>query len=265
MNKYYSISNLVICFQSETFINTSELFSDFLSENAKPDINVTVIRGKLPETENGLYKTYPVSGKERRYSCRVRKAHNEYDLFIDYPDGIWDSMLFYALDFSSVLLENNRVMCHCSFIVKDGEAILFAGIKHAGKSTQAELWRKYRNAEIVNGDRAILMMNGSELYACGTPYCGSSKIALNRIVPVKAMVLLQKDTTNTVSVLKNKNECLKSILPHLSYVDSHIDEMLNMAQKICSNVTFYVLNCLPDENAVSVMESALWKEETVKN
>lgn len=260
MNKYFSIADLIICFKSEIPIETSELYADFICEPANPDVTVNIFVGKLPETESGVYKSYPEAGKEHRFSCKIKKSCSEYDLYIDFSDGLWDSSVFYALDFAPFLLEYSRVMCHSSFIVRDGEAILFAGFKQVGKSTQAQLWKEFGGAEIINGDRAVLMREEDRLLACGTPYCGSSKIALNRIIPVKAIVLLSKGSENIASSVEDKNERIRLILPHLSYNGSHVDEMLKMAQEICLAVPFYKYSCLPEKEAVSVMEKILWKQ-----
>ena len=259
MNKYYSISDIIICCKSDIPIETSKLFADFICEPAVPDITVNIIGGTLPETDGGIYKDYPLSDKKVRFSCKIKKAFNEYDLHIDYSDGLWDYAVFYALDFAPVLLENNRVMCHCSYVIRDGEAILFAGFKQVGKSTQAELWEKFGNAEVINGDRAILLKEGDRFLACGTPYCGSSKIALNRIAPIKAIILLSKSSENVASLVENRNECFKLIFPHLSYDDSHINEMLTLAQEICTAVPFYNYSCLPEKAAVYDLEKILWK------
>ncbi len=259
MNKYFSISGMVICCKSEVPIEASRLFTDFYCEPAAPDITVNIFIGRLPEAEAGAYMNCLTAGKELRFSCKTKKAADEYDVYIDCSGRLWDYMIFYALDFAPFLLEYGRVMCHCSYIIRDGEAILFAGFKQVGKSTQAELWKEYGGAEIINGDRAILTEKGGRLFACGTPYCGSSKIALNRIAPVRAIILLSKGSENTVSFVADKSERMRLILPHLSYDSGHIDEVLTMAQKMCVTVPFYNYSCLPEKEAVSVMEKILWK------
>ena len=215
MNKYFSISGLVICCRSEIPIEPSKLFSGFVCEPSAPDITLNVIKGELPELKNGAYREYSFEGRKLRFSCKIKKSANEYDVYIDCLSRLWDYMIFYALDFAPFLLEYGRVTCHCSYIIRDGEAILFAGFKQVGKSTQAELWKKYGNAEIINGDRAILKMKDGRVYACGTPYCGSSKIALNRIAPVKAIILLSKGDKNEATFVEDRNERLELLLPHL--------------------------------------------------
>ena len=78
MNKYFSVSGLVICFKSEKTIENSRLFSEFICEPAAPDVTVNIISGRLPETQAGVYKYYEVPGGKKRFSCKIKKADNEY-------------------------------------------------------------------------------------------------------------------------------------------------------------------------------------------
>ncbi len=259
IDKYYSISNLVFLFISPKDISDTELWSDFITEPSEPDIVINVIPGKLPDIQNAFYQSYPVLGGKKVFSCRVIKGDNEIDLYIDENEEIWDSKIFNALDFPSLLIHYNRIMCHSSFVIRDGEAILFVGNKQVGKSTQAKLWEKYGNAEIINGDRSILMAEGNRLFACGTPYCGSSKIALNRVAPVKAIVFLSKSSDNLAVFVDNYSERLKLIIQHLSYNEEQIDKMLDIVQLFCVSVPFYKLSCVPEKDAVLFLERILWK------
>ena len=48
-----------------------------------------------------------------------------------------------------ILLKYNGIILHSSFINFENKAILFSAPSGTGKSTQADLWKKYKNAEIT--------------------------------------------------------------------------------------------------------------------
>lgn len=260
MNKFYNIGGLVIGLFCDEPVESTALFAGFETEPAAPDIAVRVIPGPLPETENGVYTTYPKRGEAHRYACRIKTGPHAYDLFVENDNGLWDYSLFYALDFANLLPEHGRATCHCSYVLYRGEAVLFAGNKQIGKSTQASLWQEHAGATIVNGDRAVLAMQNGRLMACGTPYCGSSHIALNISAPVRAIVLLGRGD-NRIEAMTDKKARLFALLPHLNYHETRLDDILGIAQQFCSAVPFYQFNCRPDRDAVTVMENELWKQK----
>ncbi len=66
------------------------------------------------------------------------------------------NQLLAVTGFSSALLYRDCLTFHCSYILHQNRAILFAAPSGTGKSTQAALWEKYRGAEIIIGDRGLL-------------------------------------------------------------------------------------------------------------
>lgn len=142
--------------------------------------------------------------KQKKYvefACKV----NDSVLYICYPDKLREITVFDGLDLPDMLLKRNIGILHCSFIEYQGNAILFAGKKESGKSTQAALWEKHRNAQIINGDRAAVICENGKLFACGIPFCGTSKICKNKKFPLKAVVCLSKGDSNTASKLSALN------------------------------------------------------------
>ena len=108
-------------------------------------------------------------------------------------------MVMKIMNLPRQILLQDGVFIHCSFVVKNGTAILFSGNKQVGKSTQAELWRKYRNTLTANGDRAILRKIDGVWCACGSPYCGTSQICENITCPVETIVILSQGKENVLS------------------------------------------------------------------
>lgn len=159
----------------------------------------------------------------------------------------------------SLMLAHSRAIFHAATIESNGSAILFTAPSGTGKSTQAELWRKYRGATIVNGDKILLREESGILFACGLPYAGTSGISQNKTLPVAAIVVLQQGKENVIRPVPPA-EAVKLLLSQICLQRWHAQDIsaaLDMVQRFISLVPIYHLACLPDESAVQCLQSAL--------
>lgn len=113
----------------------------------------------------------------------------------------WDRTLLGLFALEHDCLQHHAFLLHASYIIHEGKAILFTAPSGNGKSTQADLWKKYAGAQIINGDRAMVFFENGQWYAGGFPVCGSSDYCLNRTAQLKAIVYLEKATENNLHQL----------------------------------------------------------------
>lgn len=276
--KTYMFPGMVLCLESEAEIKDNMHFGRFLTDEKCADIRIKVICSKLPEksvkTDFGRKCFFVRDGLEylftayfdssdmayKDYACRVRNK-NIITLFVDYPEGLWDSMLMDALDIPNLLLERSAAFIHASFIIADGEAIIFAGDKQAGKSTQAALWSKHRNALTVNGDRVILKAENGKMFAYGSPFCGSSDIALNESAPLKAVILLGKAKDNSAELV-SAPQAFRELIGKMTYDSGRSDcaeKAAALAAETVAKVPVLRLLATPDVRSVETLEEALWR------
>lgn len=164
-----------------------------------------------------------------------------------------------SLDLPYRMLFYEALFLHASYIERNGRAILFSGDKQVGKSTQANNWQVYRNAEIVNGDRAVLRKFDGIWHACGSPYCGTSNISKNKNLPIEAIVILSKGDKNNVSLASPK-EAVLSLMNNCTFEawdSEQVERILEIAEHLVNEVLFVKLSCTPDESAVQVLEKFL--------
>lgn len=167
--------------------------------------------------------------------------------------------IFNALAFEKVLIEHRSVVLHSSFIIWNGQAILFTAPSGTGKSTQAALWEQHRGAVIANGDRTILKMTDKQVYAYGMPICGSSDRCLNVKAPVRAIVYLAQSPKNYIEDMETKLKIKKLISEstinffNRNFLLSAMDIINEMAE----NVNMYFFHCTKEESAVDVLENRL--------
>ena len=275
-SKYYTLAGLRLRADSETEIADSALYGEFYAPEGDCDIRVRVHQAPLPERPSSLiahkadrdfyrdggdvtlFSSYPFAEHTYRpYACR-KGTGEQIDLTVDYAPGLWDAMLFHALNIPELMARRGRFLLHSSFIIYHGEALLFSADKGVGKSTQAALWERYRGALIVNGDRSLLQLGKDGLTAHGTPYCGSSEIALNRSAPVKAVVLLSQGPCNELRRCGG-SFAMTRLLAQLSFESYQNENAVDFALGLCANVPVFSYQCLPDESAVTMLEESLWK------
>lgn len=158
-----------------------------------------------------------------------------------------------------LVLEVNGVILHASFIEHDGKAILFTAPSETGKSTQADLWAQYRDAEIINGDRAVIRLMDGKAYACGIPFAGSSKYCKNAQLPLAAIVYLGQAETTTIRRLGFK-QAFRSVWEGCTVNTWNPDDLnkaIDIVQQITAQTPVFYLECTPDESAVLALEGAL--------
>ena len=198
------------------------------------------------------YSSFPVSkDKAQDFACRV----NNEKLFISFRDEINEFLVFEGLRLSELLLSKGIGILHCSFIEVDGQAILFAGDKQVGKSTQAALWEKYASATIINGDRAGIFIKNGIATAGGVPYCGTSGICKNKLLPIKAIVCLSKGTENKLEKISPVNAFMFLLgkFAYNTWDKEDVNAITQLLTEVVEKVPVYSYSCHKDESAVKYL------------
>ena len=154
----------------------------------------------------------------------------------------------------------NAVLLHGAVLDLAGEGIVFTGYSGVGKTTQAQLWEKYLQADIINGDKLFLRCLDGQTYAYGAPWKGSSPYCLNRKVPVKAIVALRQAKENSIQKLDSL-ACMEYFMPHLflpHWDQACLNRALDTFDQILGNTPVYLLKCRPDEDAVLLTKEQIY-------
>lgn len=171
-----------------------------------------------------------------------------------------DERYFWStLALQQLLLPFQCFLLHASVIEISGGAILFSAPSGMGKSTQAELWRRFRGAEVINGDKAAVRLLNGTAWACGVPFAGTSGICKNRNVPLRALVLLQQAQENTVRRLYGMEALpllMSNIFADLSVPWEH-EQLLQIILELVNFVPVLRLACTPDLRSVEALEQAM--------
>lgn len=228
----------------------------------------------LPEPEGSLItkqpnvRVYALDDREVRYiggqdpHLRVEHADHEHYILARrnvYSDHIGAKTVLECIAVEHLIARNHGFVFHCSYIDRGGKAILFTAPSETGKSTQADLWAKYRGAEIINGDRAAVRLADGLLLAEGIPFAGSSQFCKNRSLPIEAIVYLGQAPKTTIRRLRGY-EAFAKIWEGVSvntWDRQDLELVSAVVQKLAQSVPIFHMPCTPDESAVTALEQAL--------
>ena len=186
-----------------------------------------------------------------------------------------DKSRFLTLDpfFCSLLAMERRqaelgaMILHCAYVEYEGEAILFSAPSETGKTTQANLWERFRGAKTVNGDRGLLQKIHGRWTARGWPVCGSSGICNNRDLPIRAVVMLSQAPEDRVIQMTPANAFSKvysQITVNRWNRKANLD-IMDRIEDLIQSVPVYHLACTMNESAVIALEEALFPERYERN
>lgn len=172
------------------------------------------------------------------------------------PRGITSKVLINSLEAVHHITAAGGFLLHASWICVDGKAILFTGPSGVGKSTQAALWERNRNAQLINGDRAAVFPVENGVQVRGIPFCGSSGVTENVTMPLAAVVCLSQAPETTITKLTGARafrrlwqECCINVW-HSEDIELGSQSVVDMV----SRVPVFHLACTPDLSAVLALE-----------
>ena len=142
-----------------------------------------------------------------------------------------------------------------------GRDLVLRPPSQTGKSTQAALWAQHRGAEVLNGDKAAVRLDGAPTVH-GVPFSGTSGICRNVSMPLRCIVLLSQAPENRIRRL-GASEAL-ALLPQNAFADASVREewqrTLSLLLDLISAAPVYALACTPDVRAVETLEHALVRD-----
>ena len=156
-------------------------------------------------------------------------------------------------------VQRRMIQIHSSMINYQDKGLLFLGPSGIGKTTMAELWNKYRNALIINGDMNFVQETDECFIGWGTPWHGSSPYCENTSVPVKALIVLKQAPENSIRELKNfeKVQLVSNNIIYPTWLENGMELCLETLDHLLSALPVYELSCRPDEDAVRLTEEAV--------
>lgn len=154
------------------------------------------------------------------------------------------------------LLEKNILLFHGSVVSVDGIGYLFTAKSGTGKSTHTRYWREYfgEKAVVVNDDKPLLALKGSQVMAYGTPWDGKHRLSTNISVPLKAICILHRGSENSICRM-DKKEAYPMLLQQTNRPVGDVSGMsktLELIDRLSNCVEFYSLHCTMNKEAAKI-------------
>lgn len=277
-----AVAGVAIRIKTEQPLTISDQFLPFLTDGSSADFRARYRQvdrlPPIPETiiyEDYCYRVHPdgKGGYLRSffYAPHVLTpyavaVHEDNEIRVDYLAAGKSSVsgmdeAFFHLGFEELLIHHDRLCFHAACVQTPLGGILFSGPSGIGKSTQAELWCRHRNAKQINGDRPILSRAETGWLAWGSPYAGSSRCHINESCPVSAVVMLRQAPQCSLRRLDSA-EAFRAVWSGLtmhSWNESFVEKACDLALELIYAVPVYEFACTPDEAAVRYLEQELGK------
>lgn len=259
-----------------------EAFSEFKGEGDMNEKEEFKLIPQKPENLNNLVKVQetPILSVYKNNEGYIREFTSIYtnkkyawlaeDKNIVYYDDVQQKKvlthMFCIMELIGIehtLCKHKTFMLHSSYINYNGDAILFSGPSGIGKSTQADLWKDFVGAEIINGDRTAISKNLGNWHAYGLPFAGSSKIYKNKTLPIKAVVILKQGKENCIRKAKPM-EAFKTLYSETtvnSWNKKDVETIIELVENFIKEVPIYVLSCLPNQEAVDLLKKEIERGE----
>ena len=164
-----------------------------------------------------------------------------------------NATLFYLSALEYRMIRKGDLVLHSSYILDQGQAVLFTAPSGTGKSTQAYLWQDVRGSQIINGDRALLQKGEDGWFAGGWPMSGSSGISTPRLAPIRAVIVLSQSSQNLGHRLSPEEgfEALKKEIVLRPWSSGDIELAREKLQDFCSMIPVYAYACRKEPGAVT--------------
>ena len=270
-----SFGGAVLHLYGETPWQMSPLCAPFRTDAETPahEIHVRLADDMptTPDTAASSFRTYRWRTGAQRHTLQdygvgftyavTESGFTELTVSSRYAENLRTQLLLEAVDLFDILAERGMLVLHSSYVLRaEGDAILFSGASGIGKSTQAELWREFAAARVINGDRSLVDVDRG--MAHGIFYSGTSGICENHSAPIRAIVLPEQRAENRVFVPAHR-EAFMRLLNQCSYYPWDAESaalMTELVARLVGRVPIYRLDCRKDEGAVRALENELRRE-----
>lgn len=167
--------------------------------------------------------------------------------------------IFKCVAWEVIMLQEQCLILHASYLKTPYGGIAFSGPSGIGKTTQAELWCSYREAEMLNGDKAILRKKGESWIGYGSPYAGSSQCYVNKHCELKYLFFLKQGKSCSLRKMP-LTEAFKEIYAGITlnrWDVQYVQMACELVEKLAIDVPVYEFTCTPDEYAVEFLQKSL--------
>lgn len=159
------------------------------------------------------------------------------------------------------LLLHNILTFHGVLMEYQGQGIIISAPSGTGKTTHARMWRDRYHSLIINGDRATVQRQDGIWTGFGLPWSGTSGEQINRSVPLKALVVLERGEKNDAHQITGL-EAFGAVWPHLLYPGwdrEMTGRAMDQLDIFLREIPIIRFSCRPDPESVDVLYHEIFR------
>ena len=232
-----------------------------------------LIRANYPQTK-AFCRSY-LSEKEPLFAVEITRddlagerasnantAQNENRPVVDYPLPYLETLAV-SRKIAGQTPRYGAVLFHGAAIAVDNEVYLFTAKSGTGKTTHIRYWMDQfgDRAKIINGDKPFLKITETGAFACGSPWQGKENYGCNAILPLKAVCLLQRDSTDHIERVSFAKEF--AAVMRQTYqppTADGLEKTLDLLTALAARVPLYKLGCTMDPRSALVSYNGMNEE-----
>ena len=157
--------------------------------------------------------------------------------------------------FMGVLAHRSAFIVHSCGWSCNGKSVLFPGVSGAGKTTMCRQLMAAGQGRILSDDRVVLREGPEGFRACGTPWPGDAKQALNESAPLAALGFIEQAPDHRLTPIPPA-EALRRLMEAASipwYSSDLRDLVLPLVERLVSTVPAYRVGFRPDPGVFAVL------------
>ena len=110
----------------------------------------------------------------------------------------FETLLVYR-KISEELLSFDTFLMHGAVVALGENAFMFTAKSGTGKTTHVKKWLENKSeCYIVNGDKPLIKITDKQAIACGSPWSGKEHLYTNTMVPLKAIIIMERSEENHI-------------------------------------------------------------------
>lgn len=212
---------------------------------------------EISETvDGGTYYEVRRATEGIQMSFYVNPSWNEISILEDHTNTAGTAPFeFLGKIIPHCLIPFGAITLHGVLMEYQGMGIIISADSGVGKTTHARLWRNAKNALIINGDRSTLRKTEDGWIGYGLPWSGTSGEQINRQVPIKALVILERGEENKAEVLSTF-DAFGAFLPHVQcplWNRDFSEKGIDLLSELTNDIKVIKLTCLPNVDAVEIL------------
>ncbi len=207
-----------------------------------------------------------LSDKESDYVIDMTKDDLENEKHISEDGKVYANEEISALyrKIANIFIEKDIMIAHGSSFKVDNCGFLVTARSGVGKSTHVNLLRELLGNEFsyINDDKPLLEVNDNNCMLYSSPWNGKERRGNNTYAPLKAIIFLNRGTSNTYRKIENNSDIYFRLMTqvYLPLDKSKREKALTLIDILLKRINFYEINVNTD-----ISSAVMTYERIIKN